>query len=170
MPAETYINVIPCKRGHLERYVNSKNCVKCAVFRYKENLENISLKSKKRYQENREDTRFKVKAYRRANPEKSMLRGAKDRAKRKGMEFNLVESDIIIPKYCPVFPEIELIINDGKSSYNSPSLDRVDNNKGYTKGNIRVISSRANILKKNGSLNDFKRLIEYIESNSQEKN
>jgi hypothetical protein len=172
MSAETYINVIPCKRGHFERYVISKNCVKCSVFRYEENFENISLKSKKRYQENKdkEDFRFKVKTYRKANPKKSMLRGAKNRAKLKGMEFNLVESDIVIPKYCPVYPEIELIMNDGKPSYNSPSLDRVDNNKGYIKGNVRVISSKANILKKNGSLEDFKRLIEYIESSSQEKN
>ena len=166
----TYFNTKPCKRGHFERYVIGKKCVECGILRYQKNLENVTLKAAKRYQENKEDISKKQHTERRLNPEKTMWYRAKDRAKKKSFEFNLDESDIVIPKYCPVFPEIELIINDGKSSYNSPSLDRVDNNKGYTKGNIRVISSRANILKKNGSLNDFKRLIEYIESNSQEKN
>jgi hypothetical protein len=113
-----------------------------------------------------------MKTKRENNTVLEMIKRAKGRAKKKGLEFNLVESDIIIPKYCPVFPEIELT-RSGEKNYSIStccSLDRIDNNKGYTKGNIRVISNKANILKKNGSLDDFKRIIEYIESSSQEKN
>ena len=104
------------------------------------------------------------------SPERIMHKFAKIRAKKSGLEFNIDVSDIVIPKYCPVYPEIELCRNKGRVSYNSPSFDRVDNNKGYVKGNVSVISNKANMLKNNGTLEDFKRLIEYIESHFQEKN
>jgi len=34
---------------------------------------------------------------------------------------------------------------------NSPSLDRIDNSKGYVKGNVIVVSWRYNSLKKDGT-------------------
>jgi hypothetical protein len=171
---ETYSTVIPCGRGHFERYVKTKKCVLCnalcsKIYREEHKEHNKKL-NKDWYQKNKEDVIVKRKTNYRKNPEKSMLIGAKCRAKKNGLEFNLVESDIIIPKYCPVFPEIELVKNIGKPSYNSATLDRIDNNKGYVVGNIKVISSQANMLKRNGNVELFKRLIEYIESSSQEKN
>ena len=171
---ETYYTVIPCERGHFERYVKTKNCVVCKALSAKiyreEHKEHNKKLNKDWYQKNKEDVIVKRKINYRINPEKSMLIGAKCRAKKNGLEFNLVESDIVIPKYCPVFPEIELVKNIGKPSYNSATLDRIDNNKGYVVGNIKVISSQANMLKRNGNVELFKRLIEYIESSTQEKN
>jgi hypothetical protein len=38
---------------------------------------------------------------------------------------------------------------------NAPSIDRIDNNKGYTKDNIMVISRRANILKKDATFDEL---------------
>jgi hypothetical protein len=35
--------------------------------------------------------------------------------------------------------------------YNSPSLDRIDNNKGYVKGNVIIVCSRANCIKNDGT-------------------
>ena len=190
--SETYIPSKPCKHGHFERYISTKKCVECNILwckknhqehkkhnkktrelYYKENREDILKKmkvaSKKWYGENREDILIRNKARRRLNPERAICWFVKARAKKKGLEFNLVESDIVIPKYCPVFPEIELHISEGLASDNSPSLDRVDNSKGYVKGNVKIISNRANSLKSNGTVDEFKRLIEYIESSSQEK-
>ena len=167
---ETYIPIKPCKRGHFERYVKSKCCLICSLLHYEKKSEYINSKSKKRYQENKEDILEKQHITRQLKLEKVMWSSAKARAKRKGLEFNIDVSDIVIPKYCPVFPEIELNHNKGRVSYNSPSLDRVDNTKGYVVGNIKVISSQANMLKRNGTVELFKRLIVYIESSSQEKN
>ena len=186
---ETYIPSKPCKRGHYERYIISRACVECMIFRqqkneerikarrklyYEENKENIlkqmKVSSKKWYEENKEEILRKDKASRHLNPEKTILISAKGRAKKNGLEFNMTISDIVIPKHCPIFTEIELIKNHNKVSYNSPSLDRVDNTKGYITGNVKIISNKANMLKNNGTLEDFKRLIEYIESSSQEKN
>jgi len=50
---------------------------------------------------------------------------------------------------CPVLG-INLV-HGVESSHNSPSLERIDNNKGYVKGNILIISSRANTMKSDGT-------------------
>lgn len=73
---------------------------------------------------------------------------AKTRAKNKSLEFNIEISDIQIPKRCP-YLDIELRFVKGRSggSYNSAALDRIDNSKGYIKGNIEVISHLANQMK-----------------------
>ena len=63
---------------------------------------------------------------------------------------------------CPVF---NIKLNTG-NRLNSPTLDRIDNNLGYVKGNIKIISSKANRLKNNGTLEEFKKIIDYIEKNT----
>jgi len=81
-------------------------------------------------------------------PEWKMHQRAKVRCKLSGREFNILPEDIIIPDKCPILG-IELNMNSGKSGAyrNSPSLDRIDNLKGYTKDNIQVISQLANAMK-----------------------
>jgi hypothetical protein len=46
----------------------------------------------------------------------------------------------------------------------SPSIDRVDSSKGYTKDNIQVISHRANNLKNNATLEELRKLVTYVEN------
>ena len=88
------------------------------------------------------------KKYREDNKEQILYGQAKYRAKRKGIEFNLEVSDIVIPKLCPVL-KILLVRNSSQvgPSPSSPSLDRIDNTKGYIKGNVQVISHKANTMK-----------------------
>ena len=63
-------------------------------------------------------------------------------------------SDIHIPDTCPVLG-IPLF-REGKDTWmNAPSLDRIDNEKGYTKENVIVVSRRANILKKDAKINEL---------------
>lgn len=45
----------------------------------------------------------------------------------------------------------------------SPSIDRFDNALGYVKGNIRVISTRANLLKRDATVDEVRRLLAYME-------
>ena len=82
----------------------------------------------------------------RENPEATMLKRTKDRARVKGIECNLEIEDISIPTHCPIL-NIELKINSGVAGDDSPSLDKIDPELGYVKGNIRVISRLANIMK-----------------------
>lgn len=81
--------------------------------------------------------------------ERHMWHAAKKRAKQKGLDFSIEVSDINIPKVCPIL-EIPLIRNNrGTKCGDSPSLDRIDTTKGYIKGNVWVISHRANTAKWN---------------------
>jgi hypothetical protein len=88
------------------------------------------------------------KKYRENHRELILLGQARYRAKRKGIKFNLEVSDIKIPKNCPV---LKIPLTKGGSNGGprggSPSLDRINNKKGYVKGNVQVISHRANTMK-----------------------
>jgi hypothetical protein len=93
--------------------------------------------------------------YQQSKKELRLFNAAKGRAAAKGREFNLELQDIVIPERCPVLG----------IPMTRPSLDRIDNNKGYVKGNVRVISYRANVLKNDATveeltlvLNDLKRI------------
>ena len=46
--------------------------------------------------------------------------------------------------------------------YYSPSLDRIDPNRGYTKDNIIVMSYRANRIKNDATKEEIKKLAEWI--------
>lgn len=93
------------------------------------------------------------------HPERYMLKGARHTAKKKGYVFDLTVEDIVIPEFCPVFPWIRLVMSkNGAKTDASPSIDRFDNSKGYVKGNVSVISWRANRLKCNASLQEIKAL------------
>lgn len=99
---------------------------------------------------------------RKEKPELHMLRAARKRAKQKGLDFNLTVGDIVIPDICPVLG-IKLEVNAQVSKDNSPTLDRIIPELGYVKGNIAVISKKANTIKNNGSLEEVKKVLEWME-------
>ena len=85
------------------------------------------------------------------NYEKYILQTAKGRARFHGIEFNLELSDISIPPICP-YLGIPITQYQGKGLFDSnASLDRIDNTKGYVKGNVEVISNLANKMKRNAT-------------------
>lgn len=77
---------------------------------------------------------------------KHKLTQCKKRALEKGLDFNLTEKDIIIPEKCPIL-EVPLVIGKCSNYEYSPSIDRIDNSKGYVRGNIQIISKKANSMK-----------------------
>lgn len=106
------------------------------------------------------NTSLYVKQYNQKNPQKCILWAARSRAKKAGVKCDLEESDIIIPERCPIL-DIKLDPVRTPNSRASPSLDRIDNSKGYVKGNVAVISLRANIMKTDMSIEDIRRLYKY---------
>lgn len=79
-----------------------------------------------------------------------MLNRSKSRARKKGFEHNITIEDIKIPNTCPLLG-IQLIKGRNSVHPNSPTLDRIDSTKGYVKGNVWVISYKANTIKSNAT-------------------
>jgi hypothetical protein len=148
-----------CESNHISpRYVSSNGCVRCVFLKLQNNKEHRKVVMKKYYENNKDD----YKEYRVKNLEYVLHSSAKRRATSKGIEFTIEVSDIVIPDTCPVFG---IPIDKSSANWsNSPSIDRLDNSKGYTKENIRIICTKANKIKNNGSLEEFRSIIRYIEN------
>lgn len=89
-----------------------------------------------------------------------MLSAAKKTAKLKGLDFNLMVEDVSIPEVCPVLG-LTLTRGTGYRSDSSPSLDRVIPSRGYVKGNIVVVSMRANRIKNDATIAELKKITQF---------
>lgn len=78
--------------------------------------------------------------------ETRLCRGARLRAAKRGLPFDIAPEDIEVPEYCPILG-IKLQRNTGTLKANSPTLDRKHVKFGYVKGNVWVISQLANSMK-----------------------
>lgn len=97
----------------------------------------------------------------RKNPAKRLFSNAKKRAKEINVPFSIEPSDIKVPEYCPILG-ILLFVGNGKQGANSPSVDRIDSSKGYEKGNVQVISYKANAMKQNATKEELVKFAEWI--------
>src|SRR5579872_4324273 len=96
---------------------------------------------------------------------------ARYRAKERHLPFNIKPSDIVVPEVCPLLG-IKLRPGDagrGNHHAGSPTLDRIIPDLGYVKGNIQVISFRANMLKSNASLEELELLVKNWRAQKQAK-
>jgi hypothetical protein len=75
---------------------------------------------------------------------------ARRRAAKLGIPFSIEPSDITIPDTCPMLG-IPIKRSVGHKSANSPSLDKKIPSLGYVKGNVWVISDKANTMKQDAT-------------------
>lgn len=99
-------------------------------------------------------------------PEKKMWRNARKRARYENVPFDIEISDIVIPPFCPVLG-IPIFRGSGSLCMNSPSLDKIIPKNGYTKGNVAVISYRANAIKLNATSTEIFRVAAWLEGEEQ---
>ena len=150
--------IVYCLDCGVEVQYKTQKPKRCAV-----HAKQAIARSHKTYQTKVAD---KVKCWRRisaarkraAEPEWHLVAKARERAAAKDLPFNLSPEDVVIPKECPIL-RLPLIPNVGGkvSAPNSPTLDRIIPELGYVKGNIQVISKRANTMKSDASIEELRR-------------
>lgn len=131
----------------------------------RENREQIIAYNKARYVRLKDQIRKQHRTYLQSDTAKYLFRNAKNRAKKKNLPFSITLEDIIIPATCPVLgiPLVFEMGNRQRANYNNPSLDRHVPALGYVRGNVYVLSWRANTLKNNATLEEIALLLSYME-------
>ena len=119
--------------------------IKARAWYAKNTLRHAAIQRKWR-QKNRLQSNTYYRQYMRNNPERALLYAARKRANRSGLECTISQADIVIPARCPVFG-FPLRWAVGRATEGSPTLDRINNARGYIPGNVMVVSARANRLK-----------------------
>ena len=74
----------------------------------------------------------------------------------------------LAPNKCP-YLKIKLIVGDRTPTNNSPSLDRIDNSKGYVKSNVQIISRKANQIKNNATFEEFEMIYLHWKKQKEER-
>ena len=106
-------------------------------------------------QGNKQHVNTYSKIWRNTNLASYIYNATKSRALRNNIEFTIQLSDVVVPTHCP-YLGIPLIPGEGSIQDTSPLLDRIDNSKGYVKGNVEVVSYLANRAKSNMSVEQLK--------------
>lgn len=128
--------------------------------------------TRKEYQKQyRLDNKEKLKEYNKlyqreyfkSNPNKYLYWSIKGRARKKKLPFNLDLSDLVIPDICPIL-NIPLRRNIGglSNTQDSPSVDRIIPELGYVKGNIQIISMRANLMKNDATPDQLRSFADWV--------
>lgn len=139
-------------------------CRACCKIRREERIDKITLRNSRLYKKNREAYLSYSVAYNQQNPERRLWSFARNRARRLNVPFNLIVEDIVIPEFCPALG-IRLVPNigvKGRALAESPNLDRIIPELGYVKGNVQVISHKANMWKANRPWNEWQRFAKWI--------
>ena len=98
-----------------------------------------------------------------SSPASLLWASARQRARKKGWNFDILPEDIFVPAFCPILG-VPLIVGVGGVKPNSMSLDRIDSSRGYVRGNVMVVSFRANALKNNATLEEVELLYHHMKS------
>lgn len=127
-----------------------------------ENKEYMSNYKMEWIKNNKDKTKNSYQRAKLNNPLRFIFTQSKYRAKQKNIEFSIKKEDIVYNDVCPVFGT-PIAVSKDLYSANSPSLDRIDNTKGYMPGNVKVISYRANVIKNSGNAEEHRKIANYID-------
>ena len=145
---------------------HTKVCTRCNVEK-EINKENFPTRKGGKF---RADCRECYNAYKRNNIKYArhhMVTDARIRARKQGLEFDLIKEEINFPDVCPI---LNLELKHGRDDWqNSPNIDRIDNTKGYTMDNIIVVSALANTIKTSATPDQIIKVGEFYKKLYEEK-
>jgi hypothetical protein len=150
-----YFTGKPCKRGHVaERYVSTPTCVVCCID-----------DSRKRRTVSPDKARAAGRAWHARNPQLSAAIRAAGAATRRGLDADVgYLAELPCPAMCPVL-NTPIKFGDGtgrRPPENTASFDRIDSTKGYVRGNVQVISKKANAMKLNATEEELKLFARWV--------
>ena len=102
-------------------------------------------------------------AWRLANLQNWICKSAKSRARQNNVPFAIAPEDIVIPDVCPALG-IKLDPKARRGRPNALSLDRIIPALGYVKGNIAVLSTRANAIKRDATAEELEAIAAWVRS------
>jgi hypothetical protein len=138
------------KRTDEVREYHIRDCYACrgkVSYEQKKNKDPDFLVKKQQY----------YKAFRDKDKRTTMIYTARHKSKKFGLPFNIDRDDISIPEYCPLLG-IKLELLKRKVDDASPSLDKIKPELGYVKGNVWVISNKANRIKNDATPDEIERV------------
>lgn len=115
---------------------------------------------KQYYQKNRE----RILARKKADPWSGRMRNAKDRATAKNLDYDLDREylDTIYTTHCPVLG-LELSYTENTVlADNSATIDRINPELGYVKGNVQILSHKANRMKSNATTEELLKFADWV--------
>ena len=152
-----------------------KICLKCYKelrydkFRERKDVGWTDINNKLRYTYCRQCEKNIANDKYRKNPVPQLIYAFKKRAKQQKVPFDLSVKDIKdllknSGKICPVLGvKMEITELHSKNSDFSPSFDRIYPKKGYTKGNVIVISNKANRIKTDATVKEIRKVANFYE-------
>lgn len=156
---------VRCKREKpTNEFYNENRCQECKDYSdayYEANRQQEIDRAKRSQNKDRNRTNQYKRDRNRKKPINIILQQARQRAKEKNVPFDLSVDDLVVPEVCPVLG-IPLGVNSGHASANSISLDRIIPEKGYVKGNVAIISHKANTIKNNASVEDLEKVLSWL--------
>ena len=106
----------------------------------------------------RELDRRRKREWKKANRIRALLHTLRSRCRKLGVVCDLTAADIVIPEQCPV---LGLRLDSGPRECRA-SVDRKRPKRGYIRGNIAVISMRANRIKSDASIQELEAILAYM--------
>lgn len=160
--AKTIIGFSNCRQCYAAFIKYRSDSIHCSK-RCKNKYYNEQRERRKEYYLKNKDKHIETKRqYYKKNYARIVVSNALNRAVNRDLPFNIDESDIIIPTHCPLLG-IEIKINySGKRQNNSPTLDRFIPELGYIKGNVWMISWKANRIKSDLNKEELKMFCENV--------
>jgi hypothetical protein len=144
---------------------------------YQQNKDKLLLRSKERYQLKKDEVKTHLNQYYKTKKGRLAVsfNNLRQKAKRKGIEVSVSLDYVrsIATDTCPVFgikfDWEDWGEKDGIAKDTSPSLDRIDPTKGYIEGNIIFISTKANRIKNNASVEELKAVVQWLEKEQNDR-
>ena len=134
-----------------------KVCTKCEI-----------VKARSKFNRGRNDCRScQKKAYLKwkENPHnvvRTLVNGARARSRKSGIPFDLSADDLVLPERCPV---LNIPIQPGEATTpNSPSIDRLNPELGYVRGNVVIVSHLANRIKTDATPPQIRAVADWLDT------